>query len=142
MPAGEHGRDIQKQELGTSDLVVHGGKWKAGRHFPSRSAQTEGKMLAQPPAQERRGHTGSSPQPEGPNRPRGDLLGLARNPGIPGSRSICKCLATKREEPCSARGVLVLLRTGGLGKVNVGCRELGCYEDCANTGFGDQQGGG
>ena len=105
--------------------MVHGGKWKAGQHFPSRSAQTEGKMLAQPPAQERRGHTGSSPQPEGPNRPRGDLLELARNPGIPGARSICKCLATKREEPCSARGALVLLRTGGLGQVNVGCRELG-----------------
>lgn len=72
VPAGGHVSDIQKQELGTSDLVVHGGKWKAGRHFPSKSAQTEGKMLAQPSAQEGRGHTGSSPQPEGQNKDRGE----------------------------------------------------------------------
>ena len=67
---------------------------------------------------------------------------LARNPGIPGARSICKCLATKGEEPCSGRGALVLLRMGGFRQVNVGSRELGCYEDCVNTGFGDQQGSG
>lgn len=65
VPAGGHGRDIQKHDLGTSDPVVHGGKWEAGHHFPSRSAQNEDRMLAQPSAQERRGHTGSSPQPEG-----------------------------------------------------------------------------
>lgn len=144
VPAGGHGRDIQSTTLKQVTLwsTVEVGGWSS---LPF-EVSTDRTRCWHDPLPRKGGDTPrSSLQPERQKKDQGEtgwsLPGTQESP-VPGLFvNVSRLL--KGKSLSGEEGALVLLRMGGSVTGKCVAAESCCYvSDCANTEFGDQQGGG